>query len=88
MIGGCEIDKARSEQDFDNLIKQTLERVLEEGFDERRIQGILNEVQFSYKQIKSRLLLRFLSCRIWLDSHAVRDGGLDTPRRSLLLFTL
>ena len=51
------MDTERSEEEFNELIEMTLKQVMKEGFDERRIQGILNEVQFSYKQIKSRIFL-------------------------------
>lgn len=60
VIGACEIDSSLSEKEFDDVITKTLNQVLTEGFDERRIQGILNEVQFSYKQIKSRFSLNLI----------------------------
>lgn len=59
VIGGCELNKNVTEEDVDKVIIKTLQQVCKDGFDERRIQGILNEVQFGYKQIKSRLFLSF-----------------------------
>ena len=59
VIGGCEMNKNVTEEDVNKVIIHTLQQVCKEGFDERRIQGILNEVQFGYKQIKSRLFLSF-----------------------------
>ena len=53
------MNKNVTEEDVNKVIINTLQQVCKEGFDERRIQGILNEVQFGYKQIKSRLFLSF-----------------------------
>lgn len=86
VIGACEIDSSLSEKEFDDIITKTLNQVLTEGFDERRIQGILNEVQFSYKQIKSRLFFEVsLNNRIWFNPNAIDDRILDSSCRSIIL---
>ena len=91
VIGGCEMNTERTEKEFDELIEMTLRQVMREGFDERRIQGILNEVQFSYRQIKSRIYISDIVesfDRIWIDINAVCDGGLDSSCRSYAVFTI
>ena len=40
--------------ELDSIINKTLDDVLENGFDEGRIEGLLNETALMYKQIKTR----------------------------------
>ena len=45
VIGGCEMDTERSEEEFNELIEMTLKQVMKEGFDERRIQNSLKTLR-------------------------------------------
>lgn len=58
-IGASEIDTNTSVEELDSIINATLDDVLKNGFDEGRIEGLLNETALMYKQIKTRSL--FLS---------------------------
>ena len=53
-IGVSEIDSDTSVAELDSIINKTLDDVLENGFDEGRIEGLLNETALMYKQIKTR----------------------------------
>lgn len=53
-IGASEIDSDTSVTELDGIINKTLDDVLENGFDEGRIEGLLNETALMYKQIKTR----------------------------------
>ena len=56
-IGASEIDNSTSVEELDDIINKTLDDVLEHGFDEGRIEGLLNETALMYKQIKTRSFL-------------------------------
>lgn len=56
-IGGSEIPTSVTEQEFDELIQKTLEDVLRNGFEEERINGLLNELELNIRQIKTRSFL-------------------------------
>ena len=51
-IGGSGIDPTTTEADVENVIQTTLEQVARDGFDEARIDGLMNEMELMYKQIK------------------------------------
>ena len=53
-IGASEIDGDTTAEELDGIINRTLDEVLVSGFDEGRIEGLLNETALMYKQIKTR----------------------------------
>lgn len=53
-IGGSEIPLDVSEKEFEEMIQKTLEDVLHDGFEERRINGLLNELELSIRQKVTR----------------------------------
>lgn len=52
-IGGNGIDASVTEKQIDEVIQNTLEDVIRNGFDKERIAGLLNEMELMYKQIKT-----------------------------------
>ena len=85
-IGGSGIDPATTEADVEHVIQTTLEQVARDGFEEARIDGLMNEMELMYKQIKRSIydclfflfIIVIIMNSVWTCINAKRNRILDT----------
>ena len=88
-IGGSEIPLDVTEKEFEEMIQKTLEEVLRDGFEERRINGLLNELELSIRQKVTRSnRVLVVMCRIRSFADAGRSNSVDAQCRPHVLFAV